>query len=314
MSASRKSQGGKVNPPVVGLIPAAGKARRLGHLPLSKELLPISFRATPEGPVPRLAIHHLLGAFGAAGVERAFVVLDREKTDIPRHLGSGTGEGGVPEGPHLAYVVVPGSRCVPETLAAAAPFVGEAVVALGFPDVLFQPADAFASLLARQAATGADVILGCFPAPDPTTTDMVDLAPDGRVRGIEVRPAASRLKHCWLLAAWAPAFTRLLVAEMRGEMRAEMRAEEVGAKVRQEGDRGRSGPGITGATPAAGELQLGTLFERALEKNLRVEGIPFPLGWFVDLGTPTGLAQARHLAENAGPKTLPTPTESVDEP
>ena len=53
---------------VVGLIPAAGRAERLGPLPCSKELLPIGFRETPRGPAPKVAGHYLLERFRAAGV------------------------------------------------------------------------------------------------------------------------------------------------------------------------------------------------------------------------------------------------------
>src|SRR5687767_13356160 len=52
-------------PPLLGLIPAAGRAERLGPLPCSKELLPIGFRETPRGPSPKVAGHYLLERFRA---------------------------------------------------------------------------------------------------------------------------------------------------------------------------------------------------------------------------------------------------------
>ncbi len=63
----------------------------------------------------------------------------------------------------LAYLSIPGSRSVPETLDRAFPFVDGAIVALDFPDVIFEPVDAYARLIERQAATGADLVLGLFP-------------------------------------------------------------------------------------------------------------------------------------------------------
>src|SRR5437764_12541991 len=75
--------------PLVGLIPAAGRAERLGPLPCSKELLPIGFRETPRGPAPKVAGHYLLERFRAAGVRRAFLVLHESKWDIPRYFGTG---------------------------------------------------------------------------------------------------------------------------------------------------------------------------------------------------------------------------------
>lgn len=247
---------------VVGLIPAAGRAQRLGRLPCSKEVLPVGFRETPSGPAPVVLCHHLLDRFRAAGVGRAFVVVRDEKLDVPRYLGAGD-EVGVA----LAYVVIPGSGSVPETLDRAFPFVGDALVALGFPDVVFRPEDAYARLLERQAATGADVVLGLFPADQPWRTDMVDLAPDGRVRRIEVRPAASELAFNWLIAVWGPLFGRFL-------------REAVGRE-------------RTAGTGEAGEeLQIGAVLAAAVAAGLRVEGVPFPDGAYRDLGTPADLAAA----------------------
>ena len=43
-------------PELVGLVPAAGQALRLGGLPGSKELLPIGFRAGAAGPEPQVPV------------------------------------------------------------------------------------------------------------------------------------------------------------------------------------------------------------------------------------------------------------------
>jgi glucose-1-phosphate thymidylyltransferase len=192
---------------IVGLIPAAGRAERLGPLPCSKELLPVGFRETSRGPALQVAGHYLLDRFRAAGVERAFMVLHESKWDVPRYFGTGE-----IAGVSLAYLSIPGSRSVPETLDRAFPFVADSLVALGFPDVIFEPADAYAPLIARQAATGADLVLGLFPAANPQTTDMVELGADGRVVRVEVRPEATALRYNWLIAVWSPVFTRFLHA------------------------------------------------------------------------------------------------------
>src|SRR4051812_49599300 len=106
----------------IGLIPAAGRAERLGPLPCSKELLPIGFRETPRGPAPKVAGHYLLERFRAAGVRRVFMVLHEAKQDVPPHFGTGENPGGGP--PHLS---IPGSRRGPETPHPAVPFVEGAV-------------------------------------------------------------------------------------------------------------------------------------------------------------------------------------------
>ena len=249
-------------PPLLGLIPAAGRAERLGPLPCSKELLPIGFRQTPRGPAPKVAGHYLLERFRAAGIGKAFMVLHESKQDVPRYFGTGEIAGVA-----LAYLSIPGSRSVPETLDRAFPFVDSAIVALGFPDVLFEPVDAYAPLIARQAATGADLVLGLFPAERHHTTDMVELDAEGRVVRVEIRPATTALRFNWLIAVWSPVFTRFLHEAVE-------------------------------RAPADGpELQIGAVVRSAVEAGLRVEGVEFPDGSYRDVGTPGELAAA--MRENA---------------
>ncbi len=248
--------------PLIGLIPAAGRAERLGPLPCSKELLPIGFRQTPCGPAPKVAGHYLLERFRAAGVRRAFMVLHESKQDVPRYFGTGEIADVA-----LAYLSIPGSRSVPETLDRAFPFVDGAIVALGFPDVLFEPLDAYTPLIARQAATAADLVLGLFPAERHQTTDMVELGADGRVARIEIRPARTALRFNWLIAVWSPVFTRFLREAVR-------------------------------SAPVDGpELQIGAVVSAAVAAGLRVEGVEFPAGNYRDVGTPGELAAA--IRENA---------------
>ena len=248
---------------VVGLIPAAGRAERLGPLPCSKELLPIGFRETPRGPAPKVAGHYLLERLRAGGVRRVFMVLHESKQDVPRYFGTGEIADVA-----LAYLSIPGSRSVPETLDRAFPFVEEAIVALGFPDVLFEPVDAYAPLIARQAATGADLVLGLFPTERHRTTDMVELDGEGRVVRIEVRPETTALRFNWLIAVWSPVFTRFLHEAVRTALEAPV------------------------ASVVSGEFQIGAVVRGAVEAGLRVEGVAFPEGSYRDVGTPEELAAA----------------------
>jgi glucose-1-phosphate thymidylyltransferase len=251
-----------IHPPLLGLIPAAGRAERLGPLPCSKELLPIGFRETTRGPAPKVAGHYLLERFRAGGISKAFIVLHESKVDVPRYFGTGEVADVA-----LAYLMIPGSRSVPETLERAFPFVEGAVVALGFPDVIFQPVDAYARLVERQAATAADLVLGLFPTERFQSTDMVELGPDGRVVRVEVRPESTALRFNWLIAVWGPAFTRFLHETVQGQ--------------------------------AAGEeeFQIGTVVQGAVAAGLHVEGVEFPGGSYRDVGTPAELAAA--MRENA---------------
>jgi glucose-1-phosphate thymidylyltransferase len=254
------------NLPLLGLIPAAGRAERLGPLPCSKELLPIGFRDTDRGPVPKVAAHYLLERFRAGGVRRIFTVIHESKWDIPRYFGSGEIADVA-----LAYVSIPGSRSVPETLDRAYPFVQDSIVALGFPDVIFQPADAYARLVERQAATGADLVLGLFPTERFQTTDMVELGPDGRIVRVEVRPESTSLRCNWLIAVWSPAFTGFLHEAVRD------------------------------APAGEEELQIGAVVQGAVAAGLHVEGVEFPEGSYRDVGTPAELAAAVRELERLDP-------------
>ena len=243
--------------PLIGLIPAAGRAVRLGPLPCSKELLPIGFRETPSGLATKVAAHYLLERLRAGGVRRIFMVLHESKGDVPRYFGAGE-----IADVDLAYLSIPGSRSVPETLDRAFSFVEDAIVALGFPDVIFEPIDAYARLIERQASTGADLVLGLFPTERCQTTDMVELAPNGRVIRVEIRPASTTLRYNWLIAVWGPAFTRFLRETVR------------------------SAPAVEG------ELQIGAVVQGAVAGGLHVEGVEFPGGSYRDIGTPDQLAAA----------------------
>ncbi len=243
--------------PLIGLIPAAGRAERLGPLPCSKELLPIGFRSTDRGPALKVAAHYLLERFRAGGVRRVCMVHDEAKQDIPRYFGNGE-----IADMDLSYIAISGSKSVPETLDRAFPFVEGSIVALGFPDVIFEPVHAYARLVERQAATGADLVLGLFPAERFQTTDMVELGPDGRVVRVEVRPRSTSLRFNWLIAVWGPAFTGFL--------------HEAVGKAPREG----------------GEFQIGAIVQAAVASSLHVEGVEFPEGSYRDIGTPAELAAA----------------------
>lgn len=256
---------------ITALIPAAGRARRLGPLPFSKELLPVGFGGSPHQPRPRLACHGLLASLEHAGVHRALMIVRPAKMDIPRHLAIEP----PPAAPPLGYVVLDDSASLPETLRRGLPLVRRDTIALGFPDILFTPENAFSVLLEDHRRSGADLTLGLFPTPSERrpSTDMVRLAADGEVLEIEVRPRDSAETFNWLLAVWEPT---------------------VSERILEAGACPPAGEG--GDNPRAGEEpQLGTLFERLRRDGARVRGVPFPGGSYEDLGTPG--AWLRRLGE-----------------
>jgi glucose-1-phosphate thymidylyltransferase len=250
---------------VVGLVPAAGRATRLGVLPCSKEIYPLGFTTPPHrGGRVRVACDDLLTAMARAGAERAFVVLRSGKWDIPAFLGAGGGMH-----PRLAYVPLPDSPSTLHTVDAALPFVGDAQVLFGFPDIPFTPLDAFARLLARQDASGDDVVLGLFPAPRPHKVDMVEVDPvSGAVRALVIKPARTALRHAWILALWGRAFSAFVHDDVRA-----------------------AGAGRDGGA-AAGERFVGHALQAALEAGLRIGGVTLDDGRFRDIGTPDELPAA----------------------
>lgn len=247
----------------VGLVPAAGRALRLAgaaEAGVSKEVLPVGGDGAKGGPRPAAA--HLLHAFARAGIGRAYMVLRAGKWDLPETL---TGYG--PEALRLAYLVLRESSSVAETLDAAYPFVRGRRVALGFPDILFRPDDAFLRVRERQEASGADAVLGLVPTDRPDKADVVEADGDGRVRRMTIKPRGLGAPALtWIAAVWGPAITERLHEEV--------------AMARERG-------------PAGRELYPGDVLARAIDDGLRVEAVTFPDGRHLDIGTPEDLERAR---------------------
>ena len=262
-----------------GLIPAAGKAKRLrrdsqGHLRKgpSKEILslPPASSAAADGP-PRVACQDLLDNFRLAGVVRALVLLRQGKWDIPRRLGDG-GEFGV----DLAYRVIStaqASRGVPFTLATAVPFLGDRMAVLGFPDLLVQPRDLLARLVRHREQTQSDLALALVPCDRPRTSDLVELSPRGMVRRFEIKPESTTLRWTWAFALWTPRFTRFLVRWTDGFNARSLRL---------------------GREPRAADIFIG-----AMSEGFEIDALPEPAGRVLDIGTPEALEAARGFHSSA---------------
>src|SRR4030066_731343 len=173
----------KTKQEVIGVIPAGGKASRIAPLPCSKELYPVGFHSVNESGElrPKVVSHYLLEKMRSANITKVFIVLRDGKWDIPAYFGDGK-----MLDMHLAYLIMDLPYGVPYTLDQAYPFVQDAMIALGFPDIVFHPDDAFVRLLAKQKESNADIVLGLFPASQPHKTDMVELNADGRIRSIQI--------------------------------------------------------------------------------------------------------------------------------
>ncbi|NTU85183.1 MAG: dTDP-glucose pyrophosphorylase [Chloroflexales bacterium] len=255
---------------IVGLIPAAGRATRIAPLPCSKELYPIGFRLADDGQSvrPKPVGQYLLEHFRGGGAERALIIVRKGKWDIPEYFGDGSALG-----LSLGYLIMNLPHGAPYTLDQAYPFVRDATVLFGFPDILFEPDDAFPRLVARLDATGADVVLGLFPTDQPHLADPVVFDDQGRIRDILVKPPQSDLRFTWVVAAWAPSFTQFL-HEYLARLEAEA-ARDPDARRR--------------------ELYMSHVLVAAISAGLRVEGLHLPGAHFLDIGVPHNLVRAlRH--------------------
>ena len=191
----------------IGLLPAAGSAKRLSPLPCSKEILPIGFSRDPATHEikPKAACHYLLEKMRLGGIRKAYIVLRSGKWDIPAYLGNGSFLD-----MDLAYLMMSLPYGPPYTLNHGYPFVKDSIVAFGFPDILFRPDDVFVRLLSRLETHPCDVLLGLFPADRPADVDMVDVDEQDRVRRIIVKPMQTELRYSWAAAVWTPVFTEFL--------------------------------------------------------------------------------------------------------
>jgi glucose-1-phosphate thymidylyltransferase len=147
-------------------------------------------------------------------------------------------------------------------------------VAFGFPDNIFQPDDAFVRLLDRQSESRSDIVLGLFPTHQPNKVDMVDLDPDGRICGIQIKPARTHLRYTWLIAVWAPEFTRFM-HEYVTVFQKKKDDRKVGENVEEDQ-----------------ELFVGNIIQAAINNDMQVDTVLFPNGKYLDIGTPEDIIKA----------------------
>ncbi|ULA61595.1 MAG: putative Nucleotidyl transferase, Glucose-1-phosphate thymidylyltransferase [Nitrospira sp.] len=257
---------------VVGLVPAAGMAKRLQPFPCSKEVYPVGFALDDKSgrPRPKVAAQYLLEKFRAAGVTKTLLVIKAGKWDIPNYFREGD-----LVGLSLAYLVIAGSLGPPDTLDRAYPFLAQKRVAFGFPDILFGPDDAYARLIHRQEETGSDVVLGLHRIEDPRIWDMVDCDGEGRVRDLVMKPASTTLTHGWCCAVWTPRFSTFLHDFLRAD----------------ETKRNLSRLANTINDPG-GDLAMGVVLQAALKAGLSIQSVKFPNERYLDIGTPENLLKA----------------------
>jgi NDP-sugar pyrophosphorylase family protein len=164
-------------PALVGVIPAAGHARRLQPIGSSKEMLSVDGR-----PV----VSYLVERMRAARPDAIRLVTRPEKADLITWAEAEGIEVVLSEPPFVTASVLDGLQEVAD----------DAVVLTGFPDTLWEPLDAF-ERLADEVRLGADVALGLFETTEPQRCDIVECDADGAVTRVVVKPAQPAGTSTW---------------------------------------------------------------------------------------------------------------------
>lgn len=239
------------------MIPACGQATRLSPTPCSKEIYPIGLRYSEVlgKTIPMVVSDCLLEYFAKAGISQAIFVIRNDKTDIPRYFEK---RKDLPV--HLDFIHKESSPGAPYTLDFAYEYVAGKITALGFPDILMRPADAFKPVIDKLVGNEAlDIALGLFPIERKYSWDMVEFDQD-EVRKIHVKPQDTHLTYGWTIAAWKPSFASFM--------------HDYLAKT---------------AVPNR-ELYIGHVLQAAMDDGLKAGCALFPEGACIDLGKPEDLS------------------------
>mgnify|MGYP001440389194 CR=1 FL=1 len=246
---------------ITGIIPAAGKATRLGPIPCSKEILPIGFIEQPgEHPELQLltGLDHSLMAFADAGIMSAHIVISPEKSDIPKYVNKRQ----LHTNMDLKFSTVRNSPNILVSLDTPFAQYEKHDVALLFPDIIFEPRNLLKSLHETFKENRSDIVLGLFPTDHGHEMDVVSLSADGRVEAVRPKPRTGPAGHTWIAAIWNPHFSALLHEEAKNSI-----------------TRGQN----------ECESFIGNAVHKAILEGYRVMGVPFTDGRCCDLGTTANL-------------------------
>ena len=192
--------------PVIGIIPAAGRATRLPNRDCSKELVPVGSRPISE---------YLVDAMVDAGAERICIVVAPDKIDIRRFYGSGERHG-VP----ITYFYQQKPTGMSDAIDLAFEELHDATVLMGMPDTIVRPASSLRLIHELLGRTAADLALAVAPTDDPCRLGPVNVADDGRVLEIFDKPLIAPHDRVWTVACWSPRFTQFLHNYLRDHSRA----------------------------------------------------------------------------------------------
>ena len=251
---------------IVGLIPAGGIASRLGKIPCSKEVFPL-LNHTGEISVTSA---RLIQYFKLAGIFEIYFIIRKGKWDIPDYFGDGKDFG-----LNFGYLMMNLPFGAPFTINQAFPFVKDKIVALGFPDIVFKPENAFATIEQKLLEGKADIVLGIVPSDQYERSDMVEFDEKGTIREIIIKQDRSDLKYSWFIAMWKPSFTWY----MKGYLEKLINISPDGRILLPDG--------------SYREVYVGDVIQSALVNGLQVDYHIFENGKYTDIGTPEELAKLK---------------------
>ena len=170
----------------------------------------------------------------------------------------------------LGYLIMGKSFGPPYTVDAAYPFVRGARVALGFPDILFEPPDAFARALNRLTQTRADAVLCVCGVRGTSNADSVKIDRTGRLQVLETSPRKTKSRLSWVCAVWRAEFTEFMHEYLQT-------------------------PRTTAELPDArlpSELTVGHVIQAAISEGVPIQSVDFSSRSYFDIGTPENLIEA----------------------
>jgi dTDP-glucose pyrophosphorylase len=171
---------------MLGVIPAAGAARRLQPLPFSKELLPVGSQLKDGSERPRAVSEFIVERLITAGATRLCFVVAPRKLDIITYYGASVD--GVP----VCYVIQPEPTGLCDAIFCGVPFAAaDESIAVGLPDTVWFPTDGLAALPDQQLA------FLLFQVDHPQFFDAVVTDERGSVREIQVKSAQATTDWIW---------------------------------------------------------------------------------------------------------------------
>jgi len=256
---------------LVGLIPCAGSATRLGILPFSKELYPIGFDTFLGVHCLRVVSSYLIEHMMDSGVKDFHLILKEEKKDIPTYFNNFK-QSNISLNYHISEV----DYGVPFSLNTAYPFIKDKIVCMGFPDILFKPKKVYNELLKKlDADPNTSIVLGVMPFDRPEKSDMIEYDANNKIKRLVIKSSTEKhLRYGWFCAVWNANFSDFLNSYVSRLFKEKSHEELKNI-----------------------EVYIGDVIIAAMKNKLNLESVIFENGTCLDIGTPEDLVLSHSFFE-----------------